>query len=89
MGAQWLSNLIVLTNLFDSLAFIKTYKNYLREIVAPTNLDNILHHWRFCTRANILSWVFLPTRTLNPHEPVTKVGGQIIMRITLRNLYKS
>uniref|UniRef100_A0A9I9EIB0 Aminotransferase-like plant mobile domain-containing protein n=1 Tax=Cucumis melo TaxID=3656 RepID=A0A9I9EIB0_CUCME len=35
-------------------------------------LDNILYHWRICTRRNTLSELYLPTRSLEPCKHVTQ-----------------
>ncbi|TYK08186.1 hypothetical protein E5676_scaffold886G00810 [Cucumis melo var. makuwa] len=63
--------------------FYQDIPNDIGAMPPAITLDNILYHWRICTRRNTLSELYLPARSLEPckhttQEPREQPGGKEI-----------
>ncbi|XP_050941456.1 uncharacterized protein LOC127149659 [Cucumis melo] len=52
--------------------FYQDLPNDIGGMSPAITLDNILYHWRICTRRNTLSELYLPARSLEPCKHVTQ-----------------
>uniref|UniRef100_A0A9I9E1M3 Aminotransferase-like plant mobile domain-containing protein n=2 Tax=Cucumis melo TaxID=3656 RepID=A0A9I9E1M3_CUCME len=52
--------------------FYQDLPNDIGGMPPAITLDNILYHWRICTRRNTLSELYLPARSLEPCKHVTQ-----------------
>ncbi|TYK18946.1 hypothetical protein E5676_scaffold418G00300 [Cucumis melo var. makuwa] len=52
--------------------FYQNFSNDIGGMPPAITLDNILYHWRICTRRNTLSELYLPAHSLEPCKHVTQ-----------------